>query len=184
MTIRLAAPLQNDSVVDGYGVRTVVWTQGCSHNCPFCHNPSTHDFLGGFECNLEDIFKELDNLKNQDGITLSGGDPLFQIDAIVEIAKHAKKIGLNIWCYTGFTYDAILEMGKKNPKYLELLNYLDVLVDGKFEIAKKDLNLLFRGSSNQRLIDVPKTLKQNKIILLPESDGILEKYTNKEKIYI
>lgn len=184
MTIRLAAPLQSDSVVDGYGVRTVIWTQGCSHNCPFCQNPSTHDFDGGKEFNLTEIFNELDSLENQDGITLSGGDPLFQIEPITEICKHAKSIGLNVWLYTGFTYEQIIEMGKTNPKYLELLNYLDVLVDGKFEIDKKDLNLLFRGSSNQRLINVVETLKKKKIVLLPETDGILEKYPQKEKIYI
>ncbi len=184
MTIRLAAPLQSDSVVDGFGIRTVIWTQGCSHDCPFCQNPQTHNFEGGEEVDLKEIFTELDNLHNQDGITLSGGDPLFQIEPVVEIAKHAKKIGLNVWCYTGFTYEKVLEMGKKNPKYLELLNYLDVLVDGRFEIAKKDLNLLFRGSSNQRLINVPETLKQNKIVIIPESDGIIESFKNKDKLYI
>lgn len=184
MKIRLAAPLQSDSVVDGFGVRTVIWTQGCSHNCPFCQNPSTHAFDGGAEFFIEEILEEMNNLVGQDGITLSGGDPLFQIEAVTEIAKHAKKIGLNVWCYTGFTYEKILEMSKKNPKYLEFLNYVDVLVDGKFENDLKDLTLLFRGSSNQRLIDVPKTLKYEKIILLPESDGIKEKFQKKEKLYI
>ena len=184
MKIRLAAPLQSDSVVDGYGVRTVIWTQGCSHNCPFCHNPSTHDFGGGKEFELKEIFKELDELENQDGITLSGGDPLYQIEPVLEIAKYAKNIGLSVWCWTGFTYEEVLEMGKKNNSYLELLKYLDVLVDGPFIQAKKDLNLLFRGSSNQRLINMPATLKSGKIILLPETDGILEKYSKKDKIYI
>lgn len=184
MTIRLAAPLQSDSVVDGFGVRTVIWTQGCSHNCPFCQNPQTHDFEGGALFEIEDIKEELNLLENQDGITLSGGDPLFQIEAVTEIAKYAKNIGLNVWCYTGFAYEKIVEMGKKNNKYLEFLNYLDVLVDGKFEHDKKDLTLLFRGSSNQRLINVVETLKQNKIILIPESDGIMESFTKKEKMYI
>ena len=184
MKIRLAAPLQSDSVVDGFGVRTVIWTQGCSHNCPFCQNPQTHDFLGGVEYDIEEIKEELNNLENQDGITLSGGDPLFQIDAVLEIVKHAKSINLNIWCYTGFTYEEVLEMGSNNKKYLEFLKYLDVLVDGKFLNEKKDLHLLFRGSSNQRLIDVPKTLKYNKIVLLPESDGIIEKFKREDKIYI
>lgn len=184
MEIRLAAPLQSDSVVDGYGVRTVIWTQGCSHNCPFCQNPSTHSFTDGKSYSVEEIFSELDNLKGQNGITLSGGDPLFQIDAVCEIAKYAENIGLNIWCYTGFTYEEILEMGKKNKKYLEFLKHIDVLVDGKFEMAKKDLNLLFRGSSNQRLIDMRETLKKKKVVLLKESDGILENFSSKEKLYI
>lgn len=184
MKIRLAAPLQSDSVVDGFGVRTVIWTQGCSHNCPFCHNPSTHSFDGGALFNIEDIFEEMDNLVGQDGITLSGGDPLFQIEAVCEIAKYAKKIGLNVWCYTGFTYEQIIDMSKNNAKYLEFLNYLDVLVDGKFEIEKRDFSLLFRGSSNQRLINMPETLKNKKIILIPETDGIMEKFSKEEKMYI
>lgn len=184
MTIRLAAPLQSDSVVDGFGIRTVIWTQGCSHNCPFCQNPQTHDFNGGAEFELEDIFSELDNLKNQDGITLSGGDPLFQIEASTEIAKYAKGIGLNVWCYTGFTYEEILKLSKTNPKYLEFLNNVDVLVDGKFEIDKKSFDCLFRGSTNQRLIDMKETLKQKKIVLLKETDGIMENFSKKEKLYI
>jgi anaerobic ribonucleoside-triphosphate reductase activating protein len=184
MTIRLAAPLQRDSVVDGYGIRTVIWTQGCSHNCPFCQNPQTHDFNGGEEWTVEEIKRELDELNNQDGITFSGGDPLFQIEPVLEIAKHAKKLNLNVWCYTGWTYEEVLKLGKKNPKYLEFLNYIDVLVDGKFENDKKDLNLLFRGSSNQRLIDMKKTLKSKEIVLVPESDGIIDSFKNKDKLFI
>jgi len=184
MTIRLAAPLQSDSVVDGFGVRTVIWTQGCSHNCPFCQNPQTHDFEGGALFDIEDIKEELKNLKGQDGITLSGGDPLFQIEAVTEIAKYAKSINLNVWCYTGFTYEQLIKMNENNNKYLEFLNNIDVLVDGKFVNELKNLNLLFRGSSNQRLINMKETLKQNKIILIPESDGIMEKYKKKEKMYI
>ncbi len=185
MKIRLAAPLQSDSVVDGFGIRTVIWTQGCAHNCPFCQNPQTHDFNGGCEFDIEEIKEEIKNLKKQDGITFSGGDPLFQVDATLELAKYAKSLGFNIWCYTGFLYEDILDMGKKNPHYLELLEYLDVLVDGKFENALKDLNLLFRGSSNQRLIDVPKTLKYHKIVLIPESDNIIGSFKEKKtELYI
>lgn len=184
MNIRLAAPLQPDSVVDGYGIRTVIWTQGCSHNCPFCQNPGTHDFEGGFIESVKDICNELNNLQNQDGITLSGGDPLFQIDAVLEIAKYAKKIGLNVWCYTGFTYEEILKMGKNNQKYLDFLNTIDVLVDGKFEIEHKSYDVLFRGSTNQRLIDTKASLLFGSVILLPESDGIYEKFMAKKEVYI
>ncbi len=184
MKIRLAAPLQRDSVVDGLGVRTVIWTQGCSHNCPFCHNAFTQDFDGGFLEDVENIKEELEELKEQDGITLSGGDPLFQIGPVLEIAKYAKKKKMNIWCYTGFTWEEVLELGAKNPKYLEFLNNIDVLVDGKFIMKLRDPNCLFRGSSNQRLIDVPKTLKEGKIVLIPESDGIMEKFLPKEKTFI
>lgn len=184
MNIRLAAPLQPDSVVDGYGIRTVIWTQGCSHNCPFCQNPGTHDFKGGFEVSVKEVCEELDLLKNQTGITLSGGDPLFQLDAVLEIAKYAQNIGLNVWCFTGFTYEQLITMSKNNPKYIEFLNTIDVLVDGKFEIENKSYDALFRGSTNQRLIDTKKSLLEEKVVLLPETDGILEKFEFKQKVYI
>ena len=166
MTIRLATNLQRDSVVDGLGVRTVIWTQGCAHNCPFCHNPLTHDFDGGIEVDLEDIKKEIDNLSGQDGITLSGGDPLYQIDASIEISKYAHEKNLNVWCYSGFTYEEIMKLAKKNSKYIEALEQIDVLVDGPFIEKLKSFDVKFRGSSNQRIIDIPKSLKENKIILI------------------
>ncbi len=161
MQIRLASSLQPDSIVDGPGIRTVIWTQGCSHNCKGCQNPSTHDFKGGFSVPIEEVNKQLDELKAQQGITFSGGDPMFQPKQCTEIAKHAKDLGLDIWCYTGFTYEEVL----KSKDMSEFLKYIDVLVDGKFEIDKFSLDLDFRGSSNQRIIDVQKSLKENKVIL-------------------
>ncbi len=164
MEIRLASDLQPDSIVDGPGIRTVIWTQGCSHNCKGCQNPTTHDFKGGFSVNIDEINKELDNLLGQQGITLSGGDPMFQAGACAKIAKHAKEIGLNVWCYTGFTYEQVL----KSKEMMKLLKQTDVLVDGKFDINEFSLNLDFRGSRNQRIIDVQKSLKENKVILKEE----------------
>ena len=111
-TIRLASPLQTDSIVDGEGIRSVIWTQGCSHNCKGCHNPETHDFKKGFIKDIEKLKQEISNLKNQDGITFSGGDPMFQVDAILELAKHCKKNNLNVWCYTGFTFEQLWIMTK------------------------------------------------------------------------
>ena len=113
MTIRLASTLQPDSIVDGEGIRTVVWTQGCPHHCPFCHNPQTHDFNGGYVVELDDIFKEMNKLRGQDGITLSGGDPMVQPLQCLEIAKYAHKLGLNVWCYTGYLYENILKNEKQ-----------------------------------------------------------------------
>lgn len=176
MKIRLARPLQSDSIVDGEGIRTVLWTQGCSHNCKGCHNPNTHAFDKGFLVDIEDLKKEISNLKFQDGITLSGGDPFFQPEAILEIARYCQSINLNIWCYTGFTYEQIIVMSKSNPIFLELLSNINVLVDGKFMIEEKSLNLKFRGSRNQRIIDVPKSLQNKQIILV-------KKYIS-EKTYI
>ncbi len=167
MKIRLASDLQPDSIVDGEGIRTVIWAQGCSHNCPGCHNPGTHDFKGGFEVDTKEVIDELDKLEGQQGITFSGGDPLFQVEACTEIAKHAKKIGLNVWCYTGFRYEDLIRI----PKNVEFLKHVDVLVDGKFIQAEKSLNLDFRGSKNQRIIDVPLSLKSGQVVLIPKYIG-------------
>lgn len=162
MKVRLAGKIQPDSIVDGAGIRTVIWFQGCLHNCPFCHNPETHDLNGGYESTSEDIIKEIASLKYQNGITLSGGDPFFQPEAALEIAKFAHSIGLNVWAYTGFLYEALISGTKERMKLLE---NIDVLVDGKFEIANKSLDCKFRGSTNQRLIDVAKSLKEGKVVL-------------------
>ena len=173
MKIRLAAPLQYDSVVDGEGIRTVIWTQGCSHNCKGCHNPETHDFNGGFLIDIEEIKKELADLKFQDGITLTGGDPFMQPEACLEIAKYAKEIGLNVWSYTGFTFDQLKIISRTKPIIMELLKNIDVLIDGKFIIEEKSYDVAYRGSKNQRIIDVRKTLENNEIV-------ILEKYVEKK----
>ena len=100
------------------------------------------------------------------GVTFSGGDPMMQIEALAELAKYVKEKGMNVWCYTGYLYDDILELAKSNDKYLEALKNIDVLVDGKFVLAKKSLDVAFRGSTNQRIIDVKKSLEKNKVILV------------------
>ena len=170
MKIRLAAYLQPDSIVDGEGVRTVVWTQGCPHHCPGCHNASTWDFNDGALIDVEDVITELKKIKNQDGITLSGGDPVCQAEACYEISKAAHSMGLNVWCYTGFTYEQML----LNPKARKLLEQIDVLVDGKFVQEEKSYDIYFRGSRNQRIIDVPKSLQKNKKILYIDNSKIIE----------
>ncbi len=166
MKIRLAADLQQDSIVDGEGIRTVIWTQGCPHNCKGCHNPDTHDFNDGALIDIEEIKQKVSKLKNQDGITFSGGDPMCQPKECLEIAKFAKKIGLNIWCYTGYTFEQLLALSKLKPAILEFLNNIDVLIDGKFILKERNLDLIFRGSSNQRIIDVKNSLIQNKVCLV------------------
>ena len=172
MKIRLADDkLLTDSIVDGEGLRAVLWTQGCSHNCKGCHNPETHSFTGGVVKDTEDVKKEIDNLVLQDGITLSGGDPFFQAKACTDIAKYAKEKGLNVWAYTGFLFEDLIKI----PEMVELLKYVDVLIDGKFELENKSLNLLFRGSSNQRIINVPKRLRDKKV-------HQIKKYDKKSKI--
>lgn len=171
MKIRLAAYLQPDSIVDGEGVRTVIWTQGCPHHCPGCHNASTWNFDDGALIEVDEVINELKKFKNQDGITLSGGDPVCQADACYEISKAAHQMGLNVWCYTGFTYEQML----LNPKAKRLLEQLDVLVDGKFVQEEKSYDIYFRGSRNQRIIDVPQSLEKQQVVLV-------EKYM-KDKTY-
>lgn len=171
MKIRLAADLQSDSIVDGEGIRTVVWTQGCPHNCKGCHNPGTHDFNGGALVDVDYIIDELKQIKNQDGITLSGGDPVCQSEACSVIAKAAHEMGLNVWCYTGFTYEEMIQ----NPKHRKLLDNVDVLVDGKFILEEKSYDLYFKGSKNQRVIDVKKSLLAGQVVLV-------EKYKDEKEI--
>ena len=165
MKVRLAANIQPDSIVDGEGIRTVIWFQGCLHHCKECHNPETWNFDGGIEFDVEEIKAEIKNLKYQNGVTLSGGDPFFQPIVALEIAKYAHSLGLNVWCYTGFTFEELLDedIAKK-----EFLKNIDVLIDGRFEIAKKSLACKFRGSTNQRIIDVTKSLENNKVVLYYE----------------
>ncbi len=162
MKIRLAAELQPDSIVDGEGIRTVLWTQGCPHQCPGCHNPGTHDFQGGALIDVDEVISSLKKIKNQDGLTLSGGDPVCQADACYEISKAAHEMGLTVWCYTGFTYEQML----LQPKARRLLSEIDVLVDGKFIEEEKSYDLYFRGSRNQRIIDVAKSLAEDRVVLI------------------
>lgn len=179
MEIRLAADLQTDSIVDGDGIRTVIWTQGCPHNCFGCHNPSTHSFDGGALVDIDLIKSEIDNLVFQDGITFSGGDPMCQPEACCEIAKYAKGKGLNIWCYTGYTFEQLLELGKKKKSVIDFLNCIDVLVDGKFMMEYKSLDCKYRGSTNQRLINVPKSLETSSVCLLEYDSQIYSAKKNK-----
>lgn len=186
MKIRLAAPIESDSIVDGEGIRAVIWTQGCIHNCYGCHNPETHSFEGGILTDTDEIKKKLDQMIGQDGITLSGGDPICQVDACLEIARYAKKRGLNVWCYTGYTFEQLLEMSKTRPSILEFLNQIDTLVDGKFILSLKSLEVKFRGSKNQRIIDVQKSLKENRAIIHTKYDRKEERsrYEHPEYMFV
>lgn len=167
--VRLAIDeIQTDSIVDGEGIRSVIWFQGCSHNCFECHNPETHDFNGGTVVSIEHVKSLIDKLEYQTGVTFSGGDPMMQIDALLELSKYIKEKGMNVWVYTGYTFEEVLEMGKVNPKYMEALKYIDRLVDGKFILKLKSFDVKFRGSSNQRIVDVAKSLKKGCAVLDPK----------------
>ena len=156
MKIRIAG-IANDSIVDGPGLRLTVFTQGCPHRCSGCHNPQTHDFSGGSESDTDEIIQKIRKNPLLDGVTLSGGEPFCQPDPCAEIARAARSLGLNVWSYSGYTFEELVEQG--TPEQRTLLAELDVLVDGRFELDKRSLECRFRGSSNQRLINVPASLK-------------------------
>lgn len=149
------------TAVDGPGLRTSIYFAGCSHHCPGCHNMHTWDFDSGRDFSVAELAEIIDEAEFN--VTFSGGDPLLQhnTQALIELARRIKNTGKTLWCYTGFRYEQIEEMPRLKP----LLECIDVLVDGPFEQNKRDTELLFRGSSNQRLIDMHATRTQNKIIL-------------------
>ena len=152
-----------DSIVDGPGLRLTIFTQGCPHHCPGCHNPQTHDPDGGSWGDTEDILAAAAENPLLDGITLSGGDPFMQPKECTELAKGAHQHGLNVWTYTGYTWEALFT--ENDPDKIALLKESDVLIDGPFLLAERSLELKFKGSRNQRIIDVKKSLEAGKIIL-------------------
>ena len=149
-----------DTMVDGPGFRTSIYCAGCRHHCPGCHNPQSWAFDQGHEMSVEDIMKiiEADPYAN---VTFSGGDPMFQAAGFAELAREIhRRTNKDIWCYTGFTYESLINQAQR-----ELLEQLDVLVDGPFIEKLRDPDLLFRGSSNQRLIDVQASLYSGEVVL-------------------
>lgn len=156
--------IQQDSIVDGEGIRSVIWFQGCSHNCPGCHNPETHDFNAGEIVSLEEMKAQIDELEFQAGVTFSGGDPMMQVEALTELAAYVHEKGMNVWVYTGFTFEELMTLAEKNDNYRIALEQIDVLVDGKFVMDLKSFDVQFRGSSNQRILDVAKSLEKGKAV--------------------
>ena len=163
MIIRIAG-IENDSIVDGPGFRLAVFTQGCPHHCVGCHNPETHPFDGGKDVDTDKIIRMMEENPLLDGITLSGGDPFCQPEACTELATAAKGMGLNVWAYSGWTFEELMKMSETQAYILELLKNTDVLIDGPFVLAQRTLELRFRGSKNQRQIDVKKSLAEGKAI--------------------
>lgn len=164
-TIRLSG-IAYESLVNGPGMRRVFFAQGCTHNCEGCFNPETHSFSGGEEKNMDELIEDVLKNKMIKGVTFSGGDPIEQADKFSYMAKKFKDYGLNIWCYTGYTFEELLERMKKDSGVRELLENIDVLVDGRFQLDNKKDGLRFRGSSNQRIINVKDTLYKGKIITI------------------
>lgn len=149
----------NDSIVDGPGLRYALFVQGCKHNCRGCHNPQSHPLDGGMVQDVDEIFDEIKKNPLLDGVTFSGGEPFLQAKALAELAKRIKAEGLNLYVYSGFTFEELEEGANEENSWRELLEQTDFLVDGKFEEDKKHYTLLFKGSENQRIIDVQESLK-------------------------
>ncbi|HHT17047.1 MAG TPA: anaerobic ribonucleoside-triphosphate reductase activating protein [Papillibacter sp.] len=161
--MRIAGKIQ-DSIVDGPGLRFTIFTQGCPHRCPGCHNPDTHDFQGGTEVSAQELIKTMLSNPLTDGVTFSGGEPFSQPEECAEIAQAAKEAGLNVWAYSGWTFEELFAM--EEPAVRRFLECVDVLVDGPFLLEERSLNIKWRGSRNQRLIDVPKSLEKGQAVVL------------------
>ena len=141
--------------VDGPGLRTSIYLAGCRHHCPGCHNPESWNMGGGEERTLDELMEVI--AYNEAPVTFSGGDPLAQAEPLAHLIKRIKdELGYNVWCYTGYTWQQVTQQ----PKLMEAVKQVDVLVDSPFLMAERDTKLRFRGSSNQRLIDVKATLAQ------------------------
>ncbi len=153
----------NDSIVDGPGFRLTIFVQGCPHNCEGCHNPQTHDFNGGKDMTLTEILDMVHSNPLLDGVTFSGGEPFCQAGKLAELGREIKKAGLNIVTYTGYTFEYLLSHADDSNNYRELIEVSDYIIDGPFVISQRDLTLKFRGSKNQRIIDVVKTLDNKNI---------------------
>lgn len=162
-TIRIAGVVRQ-SVVDGPGLRFVVFTQGCPHICPGCHNPETHDFDGGYDCGVDKILREIEKNPLLSGLTISGGEPFCRAAELLPLCRAARERGMNIICYTGYLFEDLLERSREDSDTDSLLRLTDTLVDGKYIQSLRDLTLRFRGSSNQRVIDVPASLSAGRAV--------------------
>lgn len=157
MKLRVAGRVQ-DSIVDGPGLRYVVFTQGCLLACPGCHNPATWPRDAGEEVEVAVLLDELAANPLTTGLTLSGGEPSLQAAGCAELARGARDLGMTVWCYSGYRIEHLLRRSAHEAALADLLGLVDVLVDGPFVLARRSLALPWRGSTNQRLIDLPATL--------------------------
>ena len=163
MNIRLAGVV-NDSIVDGPGMRFTIFTQGCPHHCEGCQNPHTHDFSGGHDEDTDEIARQFSKNILLSGITLSGGEPFCQARACAELARAAKRMGLNVWAYTGYTFEQLAAGFEEHPDWRELLEEIDVLIDGRFVLAQRSLECKWRGSTNQRILDARASLAAGRAV--------------------
>lgn len=164
-TLLRISGIEPESIVDGPGIRFVIFSQGCKHHCKGCHNPSTFDLNGGTLVEIGDIIRDVKKNPLLKGVTFSGGEPFLQAEAFSKIAKCCHEMGLDVISYTGYTFENLLAGFNENPAWKTLLENIDLLIDGPFIEEKKSLMLLFRGSSNQRILDMKASLKEGKPII-------------------
>jgi anaerobic ribonucleoside-triphosphate reductase activating protein len=155
----------DDSIVDGPGIRLAIFTQGCGHGCPGCHNPDAQPFQGGREVPIDELMRKIEANPLLAGLTLTGGEPFDQPGPLLELSLWAKDRGLNIWAYSGYTYEELMS-GKPSAEAKELLEAVDILVDGPFLQPQASFGLKWRGSANQRIINLPASLAANEVVEL------------------
>lgn len=170
--LRIAGTVQ-DSIVDGPGIRYVIFTQGCPHHCPGCHNPQTHDFNAGMDADAEQILQQIFQNPLISGVTLSGGEPFVQAEALIPIAEAVKAHQKHLMIYSGYLFEELQESGREAVQ--RLLELADILVDGPFILEERNLTLQYRGSENQRVIDLSKTRACGEIVLYRSEYDDLDK---------
>ena len=163
--------IERESIVDGPGFRYVLFVQGCPHRCPGCHNPESHDFEGGTDMTVEEVFADIIKNPHLRGVTFSGGEPFEQVPALLKLAGMIKEAGLSLMSYSGYTLEEL--RGRQDAETDELLGMLDILVDGRYVESLRNLTLIYRGSENQRVIDMNKTREAGEIRLY-QSDFDIE----------
>lgn len=163
-TVKISGVIRQ-SIVDGPGMRFVVFTQGCPHKCPGCHNPQTHSFSGGYDCGVDKILAEIAKNPLLKGVTLSGGEPFSRPAELLPLVRAVRKKGMDVYCYSGYTLEELIAMSEIDPATGELLELIDVLIDGRFVLEERDLTLRFRGSSNQRILNLPASLRTKAPVL-------------------
>lgn len=163
------AGIEPESIVDGPGFRFAVFVQGCPHRCPGCHNPQTHPFEGGTRMEVREVFERFQENPLLKGITFSGGEPFCQAQALSELGRLVHEAGKDVAVYTGYTYEELLSLDR--PGVRDLLDETDLLIDGPYLEAQRDLELRFRGSGNQRLLDMKRTREAGTPVLWQENES-------------
>lgn len=167
MIIRVAG-MKRESLVDGPGICFVIFTQGCLNDCPGCHNPDARPLKGGMEVTIDGIYSEIKSSKGIDSVVFSGGEPFLQAAPLSSLGEKIRRDGLRIIAYSGYTFEQLLQESRSNEAYRKLLEVTDILIDGPYIEEKKDLNLAFRGSRNQRIIDVKLSQERKAAVIMEE----------------